>query len=247
MTPATQREIRFYGTVHPKDVIVDGGSLTWSPLEKSAPPQTWSITTLLDDFADLERATDDEMATFVSRYGLPEVSTSDDRDRRLSINVLRRAARGVAAARRVGAALTTRRHGALEDWMEMQHVLGNTWVVDPDDWDDWVLGRERFAEWITWWMREAGVTNFADWRGSRGLSLEPESATLFGVIAILVSREIGSEGMYECAACGTLHPRRRAPLDGESVYCDRPTCKREQQRRNQAAWRAKKRAEGGAR
>lgn len=127
----------------------------------------------------------------------------------------------------------------------MQHCVDTGWLVEPDDWDDWKLGRERFARWLTEVLIDCDVNPYVEWRGARRLAADQHAGTLLGIIAILLVREVGAEGEYACDNCGSPVVRDRAPQQGHGVYCTRPECKREQQRRNQAAWRkrAKQREE----
>lgn len=204
------------------------------------PGSDWPGTTkLLDAVEELTRATADEMASFISTWGVLHGSAGPGS---AGVDELRRYARGIGAARRVGAALVTRLPGARADWLSLQLVLSESWAPpeDPDDWNDWKLGRERFARWVSRLFAETGVTARADWVGLRGLAIEPGAESLAGLIAILLAREVGAEGMYECSSCGAPVARNRPPRPGESVYCARAECRREQRRRNQAKWRAKK-------
>ena len=125
--------------------------------------------------------------------------------------------------------------------MEMQGVVLRDWPAD-EEFDDWAIGRERYASWLSVLFSVTDVSARADWVGMRGLALEPAAGSLLGLIAILLAREVGADGQYECDACGARVFRQRPPRAGESVYCTRPECKREQQRRNQARWRAKRAA-----
>lgn len=242
--------------MHPRDPVAEDGWIRWTSnnLEWRSP----GIDGLLQSFCDLEKATPDEMAQFVARHGAPEVEGFEVTEGRASnpqglrvdaarsghlpVEGLRLHARGISAARRVGAALVTRRPGEMADWLDLQ-IFGWHWSVDPEDWDDWKLGRERFAGWVSDLLGHGGVRLEADWLGTRGMALEPVAETFVGVIAVLLAREVGAEGQYQCDSCGALVYRKRAPLDGEAVYCDRPECKTEQKRRNQANWRARKREE----
>jgi hypothetical protein len=257
MTPEVQLPVWARGRwVHPLEPVAKDGWITWR--RNNVDFRSAGIEGLLDSYCSLERALPEEMAEFVATHGAPEVegfevtagrernprgiSVESERGGRLPIDALRRHARGIAAARRVGAALVERKHGRIADWVDMQ-IFQWHWTVDPDEWDDWKLGRERFAEWTTDLLRQGAVGMQADWLGTRGLALDPVAESFLGVIAILLSREIGAEGQYQCSSCGALVYRQRPPRREEAVYCDRPECKREQKRRNQAAWRARKREE----
>ncbi len=201
MTPATQREI--WGTdtlLRPRVYEVTDEAVTWSEVEPVAP--TLELDTLLDDFCDLANAHPEEMAAFMVRYAVPELYGSeltDDssvrsrRPGRVAVRSVRRFARGVAASRRVAADLVVRRPGDLADWRDMQEVGRFVWGPARDDLDDWKLGRERFAQWMTKFLDDAGMTVRAEWRATRGLALEPSPTSLLGVVALLLSREVGAE------------------------------------------------------
>ena len=225
--------------VRPVDPKASDSRVTWSGLEQVP---DCSLESLLDDFCALAQAEPDEMAAFCLCYAIPDglrvVVTAEDGG--LSVRGLRRAARAIAAARRVGAALVTRRPGSRKDWMDMQGTGLGGWVVEPDDWDDWKLGRERFSRWLTKLLQETGTNVRADWLGTRGLGVEPEIGSFMSLVATLLAREVGAEGQYTCDSCGRPVYRARPPRTGERVYCDLPECKREQRRRNQASWRARK-------
>jgi hypothetical protein len=216
---------------------------------------------LLDDYCSMAQATPEEMAGFVATYGLPEVNDAmfpNAKDKRrlseraqdwrsLKTRELRLHARGVASARRIGARLVVRRHGSRDDWADVINNLSlspGLRLPASDVFGDYKLERELFAEVLSDFLDDAEVTLMADWLGSRGLALEPTTRTLVGVVAILLAREVGAEGAYSCDACGAQVHRQRPPRAGESVYCTRVECKREQQRINQAKWRAKKRERG---
>ena len=87
-------------------------------------------------------------------------------------------------------------------------------------------------------MWAGGVRPFAVWEGR--FTVTSQADGLLGAIAILLSREIGQGyTSYRCTVCGTETARGRPPRPDEAIYCERPACKREQRRRNQAAWRAR--------
>lgn len=255
MTPATQELLWTpWGSqwTFPIDPTADDSRITWQTSVPEGWPDEWpGIGMLLDDFCDLERAQPAEMAAFVARYGAPELGKDQWLSRGggssgwLSVSALREHARAFSAARRLGAALVMRRPGDREDWFRLDGAGIPTRGARTmwSDLEDWKLGRERFADWLTLLMRELDVATTAQWRGVRGLALDPSPGTLLGAIALLLAREVGAEGQYVCDSCGASVQRVRPPREGEAVYCDRAECKREQKRRNQAAWRAKKAAE----
>lgn len=265
MTPETQRGVWAHGRwVRPRNPVADELRVTWaeSYADDEAPP--FGLDGLLDEYCALAQAEPDEVAEFVSRYGVPEVEGAEASEGRESnpfgfpvqtmragsvpIAALRRHAKAVQAFRRLAAALVVRQPGDRADWVSVVNrlTLGDgVFLVDPEDLDDWKLGREHLARLLTLLMEEADVGLEADWLGTRGLALEPRVGTFVGLVAVLLAREVGAEGRYECDACGSGVLRNRPPRDGERVYCRRPECKREQQRRNQRKYRARKRMEGG--
>lgn len=237
--------------VYPIDPVADDSRISWKRTHPSMPEHWPGTGPLLGDFCELERAQPAEMASFVARYGMPEIrdghvtegpgTTRSTRAGWISVGDLREHARACSAARRLGAALVVRRPGDPEDWHRLEGVGIHT---RADDVGDWKLGRERLAYWLTELMRQADVGTGAEWLGSKGLALDPAPGTLLGVMVLLLAREIGAEGEYACDSCGARVVRSRPPREGERVYCKRSECRREQQRRNQAAWRAR-RAESG--
>ena len=243
--------------VVPTSVEVTESLLSWATTHPGWPDDWPGTEHLLDDFCDLAQATPDEMAAFLTRYGAPEIGEpfSDGSDNPLGAPVasrragtlgvtrLRRYARALAAARRIAADLSSRRVGELADWLELQEVLGWAWTVPKDEWDDWKLGRERFARWLTEVLHRSGASVVVEWVGRRGLAVDPSTSTLVGLMWIMLAREVAGERGYVCDSCGSRVQRARPPREGEAVYCDRPECKREQRRRNQAKWRASKRAQ----
>ncbi|ABL80104.1 MULTISPECIES: hypothetical protein [unclassified Nocardioides] len=269
MTPSTQEEIWFRAgrIIRPKDPVVRDGNVIWAEEYDGKAPRAPGPDDLLDRYCRLAIATHEEIAEFVALNGLPEVGgfvmlgeekAPDWRQRfpdepgRVPADRIREHARGVAAARRVGAALAGRRPGDQADWLDMHRFLnpGKRRLASRPGWlgqelGDWSLERDRFAGLVSDFLASTGVYTGVNWSDYKRLAIVPVSSTFLGAIALLLSREIGAEGRYACSSCGSPVDRRRPPRAGESVYCDRPECKREQQRRNQAAWRAKKAAERG--
>jgi len=246
-SPAAQKGLCAERLVVPTQVRVEEPWLVWTETHPD-PPDDWGLVSLLEDFCELAEADAEEMARFTERYGVAEVRGTEVRDSfvrsqragQIPTRQLRHHARALSAGRRVAAALVTRRPGDMGDWVKMQHATGQGWVVSPDDWGDWKLGRERFADWLSVLLEQSETTAMADWLGARRLAVEPVARGLLGIVTLLLAREVGAEGQYECDSCGGRVTRARPPRPGERVYCSRPECKREQQRRNQAAWRAKK-------
>lgn len=243
MTAASRRETPIKGIVIPCDPIADDRHIRWTEVWETPPEGHWPGTAhLLDDFCALAHAEPGVIAEFVAAYGVPELRGSLAGSVR--VRSLRRQARAIAAARRASSHLVGRRVPDAADWAEMSWADGFTEVVDPDDARDWRLERERFARWLSRVFAKTGVTAEALWLGQRGLAIEPTHGGLLGLIAILLAREVGAVGAYSCDSCGAEVFRARAPRPGERVYCARPECKREQHRRNTAAFRASRRAQG---
>lgn len=256
MTPSTQRTIWTTSAgdwVYPRDPIAQGDRITWETTWPTVPEGWPGTERLLDDFCDLERATAAEMAIFVGRYGMPELRAGVDaevaegqgramRSGWISVDALREHARAFSAARRLGAGLTSRLPGDPEDWVSLQGVGIHTKTADVTN---WMLGRERLTYWLTELFRETQVGSAVEWVVDHAhLRLYPSPDTLLGAIALLLAREIGTAARYKCDVCGQSVERGRPPKDGERVYCDRPECKRERNRRNQRAWRAKQKGQG---
>jgi hypothetical protein len=246
MTPATRRDIRLLGhaLLVPVSPRATETRVEWDKAPADA--KNWPGTErLLDDFCGLASATPDEMADFVGLYGAPEVRGSViDVPGSVPVTPLRRAARAIAAGRRVGADLADRRPGAVADWVEMQHALnGWAWVTPPSQWRYWRAGRERYASWLSAVLRSAGVEPEVEWAERGVLRVGVATPTLLGLVGILMAREVTAGRAYACDSCGADAERTRPPREGEAVYCKRPECKREQQRRNQAARRARQAAQ----
>lgn len=255
MTPATQKPIFSGFVIQPVDPEVvhgdRGDEITWEKVNPGG--GQFPLDHLLDDFCRLAYAQPEEMAAFVARYAVPEVDGFEVNDSwvrsmrsgRVSIRAIRDAARAVAAARRIGAGLVSRQPGDSRDWLDLQTGFGVGFVhhQDPEDQTDWKIQREDFAQYLSAAFEKWGVSMQVDWLGSRGLAFVPHTESFMGGLLVMLAREVGAEGQYRCDVCGTRVPRRRAPAPGEHVYCDRLECKREQQRRNQAAWRERKRQE----
>ncbi|MDI6912213.1 hypothetical protein [Nocardioides sp.] len=264
MTPATQEELWFRGgrIIRPQDPTAQDGDIVWSREHDDAPASP-GPDDLLDRYCRLAIATPEEVAEFIAANGLPEVGGFKGTDGkepdwrqqfpddpgRVPANRIREHARAVAAARRVGAALVARRPGELDDWLDAHRFLNPSerratrpaWL--QQELGNWSFERERFAGLVSDFLAASGVYTGVNWSDYKRLAIVPVRSTFLGAIALLLAREIGAEERYSCASCGAPVDRRRPPREGESVYCDRPECKREQQRRNQAAWRAKKAAE----
>ena len=159
------------------------------------------------------------------------------------------AALAFTAAREASMALSARSLPEADVWPAMARL--QVWGLQgrpPDnegiEWPtpDWRAARAALASWTTSLLRESGVATVADWSGHR-LVLAPQADGLFGTLALLLARDIGQGQTYRCDVCGEPVDPYRPPLANERVYCTKPACKKEQRRRNQASWRAKKKAE----
>ena len=107
-----------------------------------------------------------------------------------------------------------------------------------------VTDRQRIAEYLSMLNRQTGVRPLVT--REKRLSVTYSAGGLLGVLAVLPTREIAARDdlSYNCSVCGALVARGRPPQPDEAIYGTKESCKCEQRRRNQAAWRARKRAEG---
>ncbi len=237
--------------------VVDDLWLRWADV-KSAGDDWPGVGDLLDDFGALAAADPNGMAAFVGSYGVlelcgehgkPDGHTIDDtgmycamrRDAGhtlLWVWSIQRMATGVAAARRIGRDLSNGKLGSATDWTNLQ-MLTRQAFRRPEYYKQ---GRRFFGEILTTYLRDCRVRPLVRWDESRPRpQMTVEADGLIGVIALLLRREVASGALaYQCTVCGDLVERARAPRDGESVYCDKAECRRAQQRRNQAASRARR-------
>jgi len=268
MTPAHQRPIETRKAfAFPDRVEVVEGLLAWRSADDAAGIAFKGGQDLLPEFLELRQAEPERMAAFLETYGIPEICghglPDGHRDSRrnarycLSFPMLedgriaiasadiRRMARAFSAARTAASFLSISRLPDSSVWGEMAIVVS----VLPHDWradvDNWRAGRTMLAAWMTALLADCGINLTATWGegGQAVLRIEPEADGLLGTLGLLLARTLDQRENYSCDVCGEPVQRVRAPQDGERVYCKKPLCKREQQRRNQAAWRAKKRAE----
>jgi hypothetical protein len=125
------------------------------------------------------------------------------------------------------------------DFMELQSYSGMAaGLVDRT----WRGQRVFVADFMTWLLRACRVRPVARWAG-HDLSTTFEADGLLGAIAVLAAEEVSrGEIFYQCSVCKEPVIRNRAPRADEAIYCTEPACKREQRRRNQASWRARKAA-----
>lgn len=261
MTPAEQQGVWGFGRwARPSNATATETHIEWTESWVDTEGPEWGIEGLLDAYCALASAQPEEMAAFVNIYGAPEIggmtvtegresnpfgfAVQSRRAGSIPVRELRWHARATEAARRIGALLVMRRCGDRDDWADVVNHLVPHYrgirVGIMDALGDWKLEREFLARVITDFLEDAQVYIGADWLGARRLAMEPRTGTFVGVIAILLAREVGAEGAYQCDCCGARVDRSRPPRRNERVYCSRAECKREQRRRNQAAWRAKK-------
>lgn len=247
--------------LRPGDPTADGNEVRWTEWLDKAPVKP--LSQLLDAYCALAAGLPDELVAFVRDWGVPELghihgdpekradwSTELAAPKFLPMDRVREHARGLTAARRLGAALTTKQPTELSDWRDANRFLDpssrnvnwpNPYMPDEITRNDWRLEREHFGTLLSRALRSPyGVGVGVNWVDQNRLALNPVANSLVGVVLLLLAREVGSDGQYPCASCGSYVTRRRAPLQSQAVYCDRPECKREQQRRNQARWRAKR-------
>jgi hypothetical protein len=268
MPPASRRLIWSSAPVRvaAKVDVIDGQWLRWT----SGKPAEWadSAAGALDAFTALASAEPEGMAAFIETYGIPELCGEHglpDAHRldvggycpmrvgqsgeyvELWIWTLHRMARGFAAARCLGIELNARRLGDMSDWVDLQFLTKDAFV--PDDGMGYQRRRKVLAEVLTRLLRSCRVRPLALWDGHPLVTVF-EADGLMGALAIQLGREIvagdsATDGMaYACVVCGQPDERRRRPHEGEAIYCKRVECKREQQRRNKAAWLERRRAEG---
>lgn len=234
-------------------------ALAWSSIREEA---DWPGTEhLLSRFIRLASADAAEMNEFAQFYGVPELCYMHGRPDRhgrrdelrgycpllndsgtptVKTSSVRNAARAVAAIQKLGTSLAARQDGEPDDWSDLQGFAG------PCPWQRgaWQRNRKVLAEAITRLLNDAGVAPIARWDRPR-LTVTSEADGLLGVILVLLAREVGQGDRWTCNVCGAPVDRVRPPRSGEGVYCEKAACRREQQRRNQAKWRARKRAGGG--
>jgi hypothetical protein len=263
VTPATHRGIWIEGLVRPTDLVVTDSVISWTRVKRTAQMTEderegfGGTDTLLDDFLALSSADPEQMGAFMARYGVLELCGAHGRpdghddggccpflevDGGFGVYVshVRRAARGFAALEQWGQAVRDGRKRPSGVLVDTQKLLPG-FDLGPDD---NATDRARLAEYLTMLNRQTGVQPLVKW-GKR-LSVIYAAGGLLAMLAILLTRQIAarSDLTYSCSVCGLLVERTRPPLLDEAIYCTGDSCKREQRRRNQAAWRARKRAEG---
>ena len=265
-TPTTHRGIWVESVALPTDLLASDSVISWSQAktrseELTEDDLTAGTDTLLEDFLALASADPEQMAAFMARYGVlelcgehgrpdghdegafcPFLEVDDGRRRGVSVHHVRRAARAFADLAQWGRStrlgLKRRPHSGIDAQMLLGGFLRGRNVTD----------RARIAEYLTMLNRQTGVRPLVTW--DKRVSVTFAAAGLLGVLSILLTREIAARRdpnddlTYTCSICGVPVARGRPPQPDEAIYCTEKSCKREQQRRNQAAWRARKRAEG---
>jgi hypothetical protein len=242
-------------------VVVDDLWLRWTSVKKAGdewPP----IDGLLDAFCDLASSDPHGMAAFVSSYGILELCakhnlpdahldngqrcTMDhdgDGHAQLWVWAIQHMATAVAAARRIGRDLSYAKPGSVADWVDLQQLIKAAFRRP----DYYKQGRQFFGEILTTFLRACRVRPLVRWEESQKRpAVTVEADGLMSAIALLLRREIATGTLaYQCSVCGDVVERSRSPRDGETVYCEKAECKKEQQRRNQTAYRARIRATKG--
>lgn len=241
-SPSTRRGIWTSGAlVRPTGVTASDSRIDWGDVEAFG--DDWPGTeSLLDDFVALAAADPEEMADFVSRYGLPELCAQHGRPiwhadeaapDHLWVRHIRRAARAFDGWLTAGKRLKVANQTTPSPHVGL-FLGGGAWVGG--------YGREELAEELTQLYRDAGIRPLVRWAPGSRLALTTEGVGLMGVLSTLLLRAVAArdEVSYQCDNCGDLVERGRPPQPDEAIYCDRAECKREQRRRNTAAYRARK-------
>lgn len=264
-TPTTHRGVLVESVALPTDLLADDSVISWSLAktraeELTAEDLTVGTDTLLDDFLALASADPEQMAAFMARYGVLELCGEHGRPDRhdegafcpflevddgqrlgVSVHHVRRAARAFADLAQWGQSARDAQKVSPRRGVDIQMLL-------PGILSRTMSERERIAYHLTRLNRETGVQPLVTW--DKRVSFTFEAGGLLGVLSILLTREIAARRderddlVYTCSVCGIAVPRGRPPQPDEAIYCTEKSCKREQQRLNQAAWRARKRAEG---
>ena len=267
-TPATHRGVWVESVTLPTDLVPTDSVISWSRAGSSGLVRMrggeWTdanlagTETLLSDFIDLAVADPEQMAGFMRRYGIlelcgehgrpdgheegtycPFLDVEDGQRVGVLVRTVRRAARAFADLRQWGQAIR-------EGWKPPAGSGHDVQLLMPGILSRTMSERERIAYHLTRLNRETGVRPLVTW--DERLTVNHAAGGLLGVLAILLTREIMAPGVrsFRCSVCGDLVDRGRPPQPDEAIYCTKESCKREQRRRNQAAWRARKRADGKA-
>jgi len=230
------------GVVRPLALEVTDSRLSWDQVQPAG--EDWPGTEdLLSGFIALSSADPEQMGLFVERYGIPELCAAHGRPMwhepgcrvdDLRVHSLRSAARAISDLLDAGIRLKSKQQA--KQSVDVQRLLGRGgWVGG--------YGREELAEDLTDLFRDCGWNVLVRWPVQKSLSVVSAVPGLLGVVARLLVQTISSrdEVSYRCAVCQDFIIRKRPPRPDEAIYCDRPACKREQRRRNTAAYRARKR------
>ena len=240
-SPTTRRGIWSSGVLlRPLKVAATDSRIDWADVEPFG--DDWPGTeSLLTDFVDLAAADPEGMAAFVSRYGVLELCrhgrpvwhANEGPIDHLAVRHIRRAARAFEAWQTAGRRLKAANQASQSHDVQL-FLDGGFWAGG--------YGRQELAEELTQLYRDTGIRPLVRWEPSRMLTVTTEGAGLLGVLSTLLLRAIASrdEVSYRCDICGDLVERGRPPRPDEAIYCDRAECKREQRRRNTAAYRARK-------
>lgn len=243
VTPSTHRGVWVEGgVVRPLKIEVTDSLLSWGQVELAG--EDWPGTEdLLSDFIALSSADPEDMGLFVQKYGIPELCAAHGRPvwhepgchvgGGLRVHSLRSAARAISDL--LDAGIRLKSHQQAEQSVDVQRLLGRGFWVGG-------YGREELAEELTNLYRDCGWNVLLRWPAQKPLSVVSAVPGLLGVVARLLVQTITSrsEVDYRCDVCQESIIRKRPPRPDEAIYCDRPACKREQQRRNTAAYRARK-------
>lgn len=256
MTPATQSPIPAQLELHrPVGVRVTDAVISWAS-EREFKDGEWPGTeAMLESFERLAQAQPEEMAAWMSAYGVLRLCAHGhpigacvirscrgplEDGHAINVRDVRDAARTFDAAHRIAGRLQHRRAvpGDRADWMDLQNLLGGgvglTMLQEPDDVADYGLQRDRLARWLEACLERVGVGFEVRWRARTGIQAEPMARDLLGVLVLLLYRSIaGGSDVFHCSHCGLPVARARRPRRGELVYCSKPECQRARVRVNQ--------------
>jgi len=272
-TPTTHRGIWVESVYLPQDLVATDSVISWARAGRSGLVRLrggeWTdadlagTDTLLSDFIALASADPEQMAAFMARYGIlelcgehgrpdghdhgyfcPLLDVDDGHRQGVEVRTVRRAARAFADLRQWGQAVRVGLKPSAVSGQDSQLLMPSSGFRSGRKGSRDLTDRERIAQLLTRLNRETGVGPLVTW--DKRLSVTFAAGGLLGVLAILLTREIAARDdlTYTCSVCGVPVARGRPPQPDEAIYCTKESCKREQRRRNQAAWRARKRAEG---
>lgn len=213
-----------------------------------AAAQAFDPEEVLAAFLELAAGLDPvEVAAFVRRFGLPW-ATEDDRGVGVAVDAwwLVEGARAFHEAQRIGD-LLRRNRSKPDEWCYVNlWPWAVAWDEPPND-DQLTVSqrdRQRLAEWLTSAMRAARVRPVVRWQPNQRPAVEYAAEGVLGILVLQLMRRLRAEDdrSWACASCGQPVTPSRSPKPGEPVYCREKACHQEQQRRNQRAHRARKRA-----